>query len=163
LDDSARATYAAGLALLARRELTEFQLKDRLRRRGHTSDDIDAAVTRLLSERALDDERAAGAIARHELVTRGHGRLRASRRLKDAGVASDLAHQILDRVSAEIDPDGLLLAAIEKRLRRGATITDRKAFERLYRHLVGRGFEPDRVLAALRRRSKLRDGDEDRL
>jgi regulatory protein len=161
LDDSVRASYVAGLALLARRELTESQLRDRLRRRGHASDDIDAAVTRLVSERALDDERAAGAIARHELITRGHGHLRVLRRLQEAGVAPDLARQVLERVSAEIDPDGLLQTAIDKRLRHGATVTDRKVFQRLYRHLVGRGFEPDRVLKALRRRSKLRNGDED--
>jgi SOS response regulatory protein OraA/RecX len=44
----------------------------------------------------------------------------------------------------------LLEAALERRLRGRTTIDDEKEFNRLYRYLIGQGFEPDRVLTRLR-------------
>ena len=61
--DSERA-YVVGLKLLATRELAEAQLRARLSRRHFEPDDVEAAVSRLRSERALDDARTAGAYAR---------------------------------------------------------------------------------------------------
>ena len=49
--------------MLARRELSEAQLRQRLARRQHDPDAIEEALTRLKAERSLDDERVAGIIA----------------------------------------------------------------------------------------------------
>ena len=58
------------------------------------------------------------------------------------------------RCSADLDDDELLEAALAKRLRGGAAIADEREFNRLYRYLVGQGFEPDRVLALLKKHCK---------
>ena len=68
--------YLDALKLLARRELSEFQVRQRLSRKGHPMDDIDAAVARLKSERAIDDMRVAEAIARTSMTVKRRGRLR---------------------------------------------------------------------------------------
>jgi SOS response regulatory protein OraA/RecX len=47
MSDPVRAAYAAGLAMLARRELSEARLRERLRRKDHAAEAIDAAVARL--------------------------------------------------------------------------------------------------------------------
>src|SRR4051812_38811438 len=59
-----RSAYLDALHLLARRELSVRQLRDRLADREHPLDEIDAAIARLLETRALDDERVANAFAR---------------------------------------------------------------------------------------------------
>ena len=56
--------YVAALKMLARRELSESQVRGRLTRRQFDPDEIDAAVARLRRERALDDQRTALACAR---------------------------------------------------------------------------------------------------
>ena len=54
-DDEVRSAYLAGLTMLARRELSEAQVRQRLLRKKHSPEAIDAAITRLKSERAIDD------------------------------------------------------------------------------------------------------------
>jgi hypothetical protein len=57
-------------------------------------------------------------------------------------------------VFAHVDADALLAAALERRLAGRSAIADQREFGRLYRHLTGQGFEPDRVLRLLRTRRR---------
>jgi regulatory protein len=146
-------TYLTALKMLARRELSEAQLRQRLLRRQHDPDAIDAAIARLKSDRSLDDERVAGAIARSETGLRKRGRYRVTRQIEAAGIASAIAKRAVDETFAAIDGDALLGQALARRLRGRPRIADDREFQRLYRYLVGQGFEPDRVLALLRSKS----------
>jgi regulatory protein len=137
--------------MLARRELSEAQVRQRLARRSHESDQIDDAVARLKEERAIDDRRVAEAIARSETSLRKRGRRRVTRKIESAGISSSLARQAADETFHAIDADALLDAALAKRLRHGRVIADDREFNRLYRYLVSQGFEADRVLARLRK------------
>ena len=144
--------YLAGLQLLARRELSEAQIRQRLGRRGYESSDTEAAIDRLREERAIDDRRVAAAIAHTQTRVRGRGRLRVKRQIEAAGISANVAQQVVDEVFADIDTDTLLEAALERRLRGRATIEDDREFQRLFRYLITQGFESDRVLTTLRSR-----------
>ena len=52
---SALHAYLDGLKMLARRELSEAQVRQRLVRRSHEADAIDEAIARLKDARAIDD------------------------------------------------------------------------------------------------------------
>jgi regulatory protein len=149
---TAHSTYVAALRLLARRELSEAQIRQRLARKGFPDDEIDAAVERLKGERAIDDARVAAAIARTETGVKRRGQLRVRRQIESAGIAPETARAAVDAVFGEVDADALLLAALGRRLRGDRPIADDREFQRLYRFLVGQGFESDRVLRELRRR-----------
>ena len=136
--------------MLARRELSEAQLRQRLTRRQHDPEAIEAALTRLKAERSLDDERVAGAIPRSETGLKKRGKYRVTRQIEAAGIASSIARRVVDETFATIDGDALLTQALTKRLRGRTRIEDDKEFTRLYRYLVAQGFEPDRVMALLR-------------
>jgi regulatory protein len=138
--------------MLGRRELSEAQVRQRLARKGHEADAVDAAVERLRAERAIDDARVAEAIAHTETAVRRHGRLRVKRRIEQAGIAPATARGALDAVFGAIDDQALLEAALDRRLRGRDGIGDEAEFRRLFRYLVGQGFEPERVIAALKRR-----------
>ena len=148
-------TYLAALKMLARRELSEVQIRQRLARRQHDEHAIDAAITRLKADRSLDDERVAGAIARSETGLKKRGRYRVTRQIEAAGIAPSIARRVVDETFAAIDADVLLNDALTRRLRGKARVGDEKEFNRLYRYLVAQGFEPGRVLALLRARSDL--------
>lgn len=146
--------YVDGLKMLARRELSEAQVRQRLARSGHAKDDIERAVARLREERAIDDERVAGAIARTAVSLKKRGRLRATRQIEQAGIARSVAARAVADVYGEVDGEALLDAALAKRLRVGARIADDRQFQRLYRYLLAQGFESDRIMAALNARRR---------
>jgi regulatory protein len=143
--------------MLARRELSEAQVRQRLARRSHDTDQIDDAVARLKQERAIDDRRVADAIARSETSLRKRGRLRVKRKIESAGISSSLAKHVTDETFDAIDADALLDAALAKRLRHGKVVGGDREFNRLYRYLVSQGFEPDRVLARLKKERQDRE------
>jgi regulatory protein len=151
--DSAR---VAALKMLARRELSEAQIRQRLQRRGHALDEIDSAIERLKSERAIDDARVAGAIARTETSLKRRGRLRVAQELARAGIARSTARTAIDETFDDLDDDALLQQALNRRLKNDRPIEDDREFQRLYRYLIGQGFESDRVVAALAKRRSAR-------
>lgn len=151
-DSGERSAYVAGLQMLARRELTERQLRERLARRGYAAGDIDTAIARLKSDRSLDDARVARAMAHAEVTLKRHGRLRAQRQLEAAGLGAALARAALDDVLATVDQDALIGAALGRRLRGTRAIEDDAEFRRLYRFLVGQGFDSELVVKTLKAR-----------
>jgi regulatory protein len=152
--------YVDGLKMLARRELSEQQVRQRLTRKQHDPDEIDAAIARLRQERALDDARVAEAIARTETAIKKRGKLRVRMQIERAGIPKDIARRAIDGVFDTIDGDSLLDASLAKRLRGRETIADDREFNRLYRYLVGQGFESDRVVKVLQARRRRRSGGD---
>ena len=144
--------YIDGLKVLSRHELSEAQVRRRLARKGHETDAVNAAVERLRAERAIDDTRVAKAIAHPETAIRRRGRLRVRRQIEQAGIAPVTARRAIDLVFGSLDGDALLQRALAKRLSSRDTITDKLEFQKLYRFLIGQGFELDRVMAILKAR-----------
>jgi SOS response regulatory protein OraA/RecX len=135
---------------------------------------VDAAIARLLAERALDDRRTALACARTEAHLKRHGRLRALRTVEALGIDRGLAREAVAEVFGEIDEDALIAHALDRKLRhqpsptasarqappsRTASAGQGRAAEsavarRLYRYLLAQGFDAGRVHAAIRNRVK---------
>jgi regulatory protein len=149
------AAYLAGLKLLARRELSEAQLRARLARRQFGDAEIDVAVATLLRDRALDDRRTALACARTEVALRRRGRIRVLRHLEALGIAPETARAAVTEVFEEVDETRLLEQALDRRLRRGGTLQEPASMHRIQRYLIAQGFHPDHVATLLRRRSRV--------
>jgi regulatory protein len=146
--------YLEGLKMLARRELSEMQVRQRLARKGHEPQAIDEAVERLCAERALDDTRVAEAIARTETSIRRRGRVRVRMQIERAGISKETAKRAIDDVFGTIDEGALLQSSLSKRLRGRDTIEDDREFQRIYRYLIAQGFESDQVMQALSARKR---------
>lgn len=150
----AASAYLDGVKMLAQRELSEAQVRQRLARRGHEPESIDAAVERLKSERAIDDVRVAEAIARTETAVKRRGRLRVRRRIEHAGIAPTTARRAVDEIFEDIDDRALIEASLAKRLRNRTLIADDREFQKLYRYLIAQGFEADSVMLTLTARRR---------
>ena len=156
--------YTQALTWLARRELSERQVRDRLSKREYDDDAIDEAVARLRTERALDDRRVALASARSAVRLKGRGRERVRRAVESLGISRDLARAAVDEVFTEIDESALIARALDKRWPRPAAATtgtstdsepaapDRREIQRIYHSLLRQGFPADRVMQAIRAR-----------
>jgi regulatory protein len=153
---AASSAYIDGVKMLARRELSALQVRQRLARKGHDPGAIDDAVARLIEERAIDDARVAEAIARKETATRARGKVRVRMQIERAGIATATATRAADEAFAGVDDEAVLDAALAKRLRGRDTLADDREFQRLYRYLVGQGFDADLALKALNLRRRRR-------
>ena len=141
--------------MLAARELSVAQVRERLKDREHEAEDIEAAIARLLETGALDDRRVARAYARTASSVKGRGRLRVQQELQAMGIAREVAAEALAETFADVDERRLIEKAIQKKLRgtgagprRKLTLQERG---RLYQFLTRQGFTPAGISAALRR------------
>jgi regulatory protein len=146
--------YVTALKMLARRELSEAQVRTRLARREFEPGAIDEAVARLQAARALDDRRTALACARTEAHVKRHGRLRALRTVEALGIDRGVARTAVAEVFDEVDEDALIAQALERKLRHGAAIEEAAVARRVHRYLLAQGFDAGRVHAAIRNRLK---------
>jgi regulatory protein len=142
--------YIDGLRLLGRRELSVSQIRARLLDREHPSDEVDAAIVRLLDTRALDDSRVARAFARTAAKVKGRGRLRVMRELHAMGISKEVAAEALAEVFADLDERALIQRALQKKTRGRPRTGDRAENARLYQYLMRQGFSPAGIVAALR-------------
>ena len=146
--------YLDGLRLLARRELSEAQLRIRLARRAHSDNDVDGAVARLRAEGALDDSRTAAAIARTAVRIGRRGPRRIRRAVEAAGLPADVAERALREALEGVDGAAAVDAALERGLHGHVGPIDDRIAARLYRRLVSRGHEPELVSRALEARRR---------
>ena len=144
--------YTVALTLLSARELSESQLRSRLKRRKFDADDIDSAVDRLKENRALNDRRVAVAIARMESSIKRRGRARVIQKIRQAGIDGETADDAVREVFQDVDENDLLDQALERKLR-GKTVKelDDKGRARIMRALVGQGFSFEAVMKRLRK------------
>ena len=147
--------YVTGLRMLARRELSEAQLRLRLARRQFEPDDVDDAVERLQRDGSLDDRRTALACARTEAHVKRHGQRRVLRQLQTIGIARELAAAAVKEVFADVDEDQVIEQILERRLRQpGGSERIRPTLKRVHRYLLTQGFDAARVHAAIRSRAR---------
>lgn len=149
-----RTAYVDALQLLGRRELSERQLRERLRAREHGDDDVDRAIALLIENRALDDRRVAAAYVRTALKVKGRGRLRIQRELEMMGIAKDVAGEALADAFGDVDERALIAKALQKKLRGRPKIASPAEFARVYQFLMRQGFSPAAVSAVLRAHRK---------
>jgi regulatory protein len=143
--------YILALTLLSARELSETQLRARLKRKEFDAAAIDEAVARLKQDRTLDDRRVALALARMESAIRHRGRARVIQKIRQAGIDSDTAEDAVQEVFAEVDESALLDRALERRLRgKTATELDDKGRARVVRGLIAQGFRLEAILKKMK-------------
>jgi regulatory protein len=142
--------YLDALRMLARRELSVKEVRDRLIEREHTPDEIEKAIEHLLETKALDDGRVARAYARTALKIKGRGRLRVQRELQQMGIERGVIAEALGEAFGDVDERSLIANAIKKKLRRTQTIVTPADYARVYQFLMRQGFSPGAITTALR-------------
>jgi regulatory protein len=137
--------------MLSSRELSEAQIRTRLKRREIDAADIDAAIARLKADRTINDRRVALAIARMESAIKHRGRSRVLQKIRQAGIADETAEEAVREVFEEVDENALLDRAFERRLRgKSPKELDEKGRARIIRGLVAQGFRFEAILKRLK-------------
>ncbi len=140
-------SHDVALRLLARRDLSTSQLRERLLRRQLPADEIELTLTRLTRAGLLDDMRIAVAHARRTVQVKLRGRQRARQELHALGIDPPVASRALAEVFDEVDEGAVLERAVARRVE--GPIRTRAELRRLHQALLRQGFPPDEVTAAL--------------
>ncbi len=135
----------AALGMVARRLVSESEVRQRLERKGYVDDDVEDAVELVKSYGYLDDVNLARAI-RQEAERTGRGPLWVSRTLSRRGIVEDVRRATEEAAGA---------AAIDRAravvVRRFGEPTDLVEGDRrrAFRLLLGRGFSPETATEVL--------------
>jgi regulatory protein len=134
------------LRLLARRPLTEHELRRGLAARGRTPVEIDAVCERLRGDGYLDDRELARDFIRLRSERVGHGPGRLLQDLERRGVAREVARSALSSLLAAGDlvPADALRAQVRRRLK-GAARPGRREVARVYNALLRAGFDEELI------------------
>lgn len=130
---------------LRARGRTARELRDRLRRRGHGVEVIEAVLHDLEAEGYVNDRKLALEWARYRLQQKPMGRRRLAWELRGRGVEGELLAEVLRTVYTEFDEVALAEQAARKRLRVTSTARPSHEGQRLTRSLLGLGFELDTI------------------
>ena len=135
---------SAAAAMLARRPLTEYQLRQTLAEKEFWEEAVDYAVARMQVLGALDDEAYAELYLR--IGTRkGWGAMRIRQELRRRGVPPEIAGQVLEQFEPDWDK---MTALLDKRL--GGDCSDWREVEKAKAMLARRGFSFDQIREAVR-------------
>jgi len=143
----------SGLSSLARRGMARADLARRLRRKGHVTVAVDAAIERLAGLGLLDDEAYARAVA-EAAVHKGRGAARVSRDLGLMGVDRQVAQEAIAGAGLRevMAGDGDAVRALASaRLARFKDVDPQAAKRRLLGFLARRGFQGTAVNNLVRR------------
>ncbi len=87
--------YERAIRLLAVREHTEKEIRQKLSAKGYSAEEIDCAVSKLAAEKSLSEERFAESYIRSRLRKSPEGKSILRMRLKEKGTPSDVADSAL--------------------------------------------------------------------
>jgi regulatory protein len=148
-DGLARAKEAA-LRLLAHRQRSERELRQRLATRRFDAPTVDACIEQLRSSGLVDDQAFAEAFSRDRIRSRPSGRPRLEAELRAKGIDAEVIDSVLDQLfdSADIDEKDLARRAARKFTRRKGEDPHRTR-RRFHAFLARRGFSGDVVSSLL--------------
>ncbi|MCL1925535.1 MAG: RecX family transcriptional regulator [Syntrophorhabdaceae bacterium] len=145
--------------MLARRPLSEGEVKVRLLRKSIPESAIPPVLARLRDLGLLDDSALCRQLARSYRETRIYGPAKIAWKLASRGFPRSLVEEAMRDECAEEDVAAAAVLALRKKYR-GGIPPGREGASKAYRFLAGRGFPPEICRRAIGRRRTETEGDE---
>ena len=146
------------MELLARREHSRAELKEKLKRRAYDypAEFIEAVLDDFAARNLQSDERFAEVYVRSR-ISRGYGEIRIRAELQSRGVSAVTTQLALEAL--EIDWYGNALAALTKKFASGLNVENlnaenmrsQKTRGKMQRFLQNRGYNPDQIITSINR------------
>ena len=141
------------MELLARREHSRAELKEKLKRRAYDypADFIEAVLDDFAARNLQSDERFAEVYVRSR-ISRGYGEIKIRAEMQSRGVSADTTQLALEAL--EIDWYAKALAALVKKFASGLNaenMRSQKTRGKMQRFLQNRGYNPDQIITSINR------------
>jgi regulatory protein len=142
--------YTAAMRALMRRAYSVHEMNAYLERRSGQPEMARRLVSRLKSEKLIDDARYALEFARQHARSRRQGRHRITRELRTRGVPDRHIESAIAQTFAETDEALLVQKLIERKLRNLRGPLEPRHTASLYRMLMRAGFDSELIRRQLR-------------
>jgi regulatory protein len=142
------------LRALSGRAYSSVELRDKLRRRAQTDEDVDAVLMKLKESGYLDDRRFAENYAAARLQNQGLGKQRVLRDLRQRRVAPKLAEQATEKTYQQTDEANLIEEFLRRKFRGkqlGTFLSEDKNLAGAFRRLRYAGFSAGQSIRVLKR------------
>jgi regulatory protein len=156
---NAKTLDAAGLMAYAARTLgaraqTSSELREKLKRRAASGQDVDQVIARLKDAGYLNDKRFAESFATWRRENQGLGKARVVHDLMARRVAPAVAKQAAESAYREVDEIAMIESFLERKYRGkdlGSLLAEDKHLASAYRKLRGAGFTTGNSIRVLKR------------
>lgn len=142
--------YNAALRALMRRAYSVHEMRVYLERRSGDPDLAQKIVSRLKTEKLIDDARYALDFSRQRAQTRKQGRYRIARELRNRGVPDPHIEAAIAQTFAETDEALLVQKMIERKLRNLRGPLEARQVASLQRLLLRAGFDAETIRSQMR-------------
>ena len=142
------------LRALGGRAHSSGELREKLRRRAQSAEDVDAVLAKLKEAGYLDDRRFAEAYAAARLQDQGLGKMRVLRDLRQRRVAPKLAEQVTEQTYDKTNETDLIEDFLRRKYRGkqlGAFFSEEKNLAAAFRRLRYAGFAAGTSIRVLKR------------
>lgn len=134
--------------LCAGAEQCTADIRNKILKQGFSSEEAEYMVRYLQENKYIDDSRYARAYAVDKVRFSGWGRMKVRMGLRAKGMGDAVISQALEYISQSDYDDAL--NRVMKAKAKGLDLKDVKDRQKLYRHLVSRGFESNLIIDAMR-------------
>jgi regulatory protein len=142
------------LRALGGRAHSSGELREKLRRRAQSQEDVDAVLAKLKEAGYLNDRQFAEAYASARLQNQGLGKMRVLRDLRQRRVAPKLAEQVTEQTYEKTNEADLIEEFLRRKYRGkqlGAFFSEEKNLAAAFRRLRYAGFSAGQSIRALKR------------
>jgi regulatory protein len=150
----AAALWERALKALGGRAYSTGELRQKLKARAASPEDVETTLARLKEYGFLDDRKFAERFAAARLENEGLGKRRVSNDLRRRRIAPALAASMIEKVYDKVDETTLIEDFIRRKYRsatRAGLFRDQKELAAAYRRLVRAGFSSGSIIRALKR------------
>ncbi|MGN1098060.1 MAG: regulatory protein RecX [Clostridia bacterium] len=142
------------IKIVALKDRTEKELRDKLAEKGYSDEEIDDAVEFMKSYNYINDESYAEKYVADGINLRGHGPRRIKTELLRRGISRDIAEAALENIEAE--PRERLEEIMERRFA-AADLGNPKERNRIFGYFARRGYSSHDIWGVINSRCAFRD------
>ncbi len=149
------------MRLLARRDHGERELAQKLLDRGFAAELVSGTIAYFRELGYLNDRLFAVRQARRLAEERGLGDRRLRSFLRGRGISEELTAEAIEAARQERSQEEILRSLIRKKTLAGYDRDDHRKRQKLFRHLLGRGFPPGLIYEMINRAEEEEGHDDD--
>lgn len=137
--------------LLARRDYSQEEMRQKLLKKGISSTETEEILKKLLAAQLLDDLRYAQRLVRYYGREKLWGSWRIIQKLKEKGIAEELAKEVVDKEEKNLLPEEKLRILLKKKLKqRTLSALSPKEVKKLSQHLYRQGYGWEDIVPILK-------------
>lgn len=143
--------------MCASSEQCTSDIREKLRRWGVAEHHATTIIDHLVEEKYIDNTRYARAFAHDKVCFAGWGRYKIVAHLVKRRIPRDIINEAIDHIDPDQYNEALQRALRTKARQLGPEMRQRSGWQKMLRFAIGRGFEYDNTIKALRQALWLRD------